>query len=304
MKKMLSAEELIMHMKEKGITFNEITENEAKEFLCNNNYYMKLASYRANYNKCAEGKRAGKYAKLDFAYLKELSTIDMHLRYYIVEMCLDIEHAIKVQLLKRISNDPREDGYEVVKRFLADGDNIKILREIKSRKSGEYCQDLINKYYPYFPVWVFVEIISFGTLLHFCAFYQSNYNETIINNSLMNVVRDFRNASAHSNCLLNHLTQKMDESKQPHSDVTKFVAKIKSISSTSRTNNLSSLFGYNMTTLLLVYDSLVADVVKKKRYEELKNFMNERVIRNKHYFMSNSKIVGVYNFFKKILDNF
>ena len=36
-------------MKEKGITFQHVTEAEAADFLANNTYYMKLAAYRANY---------------------------------------------------------------------------------------------------------------------------------------------------------------------------------------------------------------------------------------------------------------
>ena len=80
MKKLLSIDELIEHMKQKGITFKEVSESDAKEFLQKNNYYMKLAAYRANYEKCPSGKREGQYKKLDFGYLKELSTIDMYLR--------------------------------------------------------------------------------------------------------------------------------------------------------------------------------------------------------------------------------
>ena len=64
MKPMLSTKELIEHMKEKGITFRETSEKEAMDFLENNNYYMKLAAYRANYEKCAEGKRKGMYQNL------------------------------------------------------------------------------------------------------------------------------------------------------------------------------------------------------------------------------------------------
>lgn len=105
MKALMSVDELIHHMKEKGITFNEVSEEDAKEFLLYNNYYMKLASYRSNYEKCNEGKRKGQYKKLDFGYLKELSTIDMYLRYIVMEMCLDIEHAIKVRLLREITNN-------------------------------------------------------------------------------------------------------------------------------------------------------------------------------------------------------
>ena len=38
---------------------------------------------------------------------------------------------------------------------------------------------------------------------------------------------------------------------------------------------------------------------KNKRYKELQDFMNGRVVKNKSYFNSNSKIVGVYNFHYK-----
>ena len=51
MKQLLSPDELIAHMKEKGIGFNIVNENQAKDFMANSNYYMKLASYRFNYTK-------------------------------------------------------------------------------------------------------------------------------------------------------------------------------------------------------------------------------------------------------------
>ena len=172
MKTILSVQEQIQHMKEKGITFQHVTEAEAADFLANNTYYMKLAAYRANYMKYETGARAGQYRDLDFGYLKELSTLDMHLRYFVLQMCLDIEHAIKVQLIRQITQDENEDGYEAVKDFLKEDENFYILKSISRQKSGEYCKNLIEKYYPYFPAWVFVEVVSFGTLFRF----YKNYN--------------------------------------------------------------------------------------------------------------------------------
>ncbi len=63
MKLLKTTDELIEHMKAKGIKFNITTEEDAKMFLQNNNYYMKLASYRANYDK---HKGDDKYINLDF----------------------------------------------------------------------------------------------------------------------------------------------------------------------------------------------------------------------------------------------
>lgn len=290
-------------MKNKGITFNEVSESDAKDFLQKNNYYMKLAAYRSNYEKCTEGKRVGQYKKLDFGYLKELSTLDMYLRYIIMDMCLDIEHAIKVKLISDVTNNPLEDGYDIVRKFIAKDDNLRILKNIRSHKSGEYCKDLIAKYYPYFPVWVFVELISFGDLLYFCSFYEDMYGVQIMNNALMNTVRDVRNAAAHSNCLLNKMTERIDQTKQVNSDISNFIKGMKDISKTSRVNNLNYKFTNSFVTLLYVYDSLMPDGSKKKRYKELQKFLNERAIKNMNYFKSNTKIVGVYNFHKKVIDN-
>ncbi len=302
-KELLTVDQLIDHMKYRGIKFKEISEEEAKIFLNNNNYYMKLASYRANYVKCQSGEREGQYQNLDFAYLKELSTLDMYLRYMIMEMALDIEHAIKVKIIRDVADNPEEDGYNIMKKFLEKNNNINILKKIKSHKSGEYCKDLIEKYYPYFPVWVFVELISFGDLLYFTSFYENEYNIKIINNTFMNIVRDLRNASAHSNCILNKMTERIDSTKQINSEISEFVKRMSDVSKQSRKNNLNYKFTYNFICLLYVYDSLMSNTVKQKRYKQIIEFMDGRVKKNKNYFLSNSKILGVYNFNKKVIDN-
>ena len=302
-KELLTVDQLIDHMKYRGIKFKEISEEEAKIFLNNNNYYMKLASYRANYVKCQSGEREGQYQNLDFAYLKELSTLDMYLRYMIMEMALDIERAIKVKIIRDVADNPEEDGYNIMKKFLEKNNNINILKKIKSHKSGEYCKDLIEKYYPYFPVWVFVELISFGDLLYFTSFYENEYNIKIINNTFMNIVRDLRNASAHSNCILNKMTERIDSTKQINSEISEFVKRMSDVSKQSRKNNLNYKFTYNFICLLYVYDSLMSNTVKQKRYKQIIEFMDGRVKKNKNYFLSNSKILGVYNFNKKVIDN-
>ena len=77
MKIKLSIDEQVEDLKEKGVTFNIINEEEAKKFLRYNNYYFKLKSYAGNYTM---NPKNDKYVNLDFAYLVELSKIDMYLR--------------------------------------------------------------------------------------------------------------------------------------------------------------------------------------------------------------------------------
>lgn len=310
MKPLLTTEQLIEHMKAKGITFNIISENEAKSFLQENNYYMKLASYRENYSKYTSGSKTGQYINLDFAYLKELSTIDMHLRYLIMQMCLDLEHALKVSLLAHVENNPSEDGYELIRRFIGYtnnkglAQNEYILKKIRGHKSSDYCRDLIEKYYPYFPVWVFVELISFGDLAYLIAFYDELYSVSIVNNKFLNTVRDIRNAAAHSNCLINKLFEPLNPTQQIDSKISNYVKNVPGVSQAVRTKNLNYRVVYNFITLLYVYDSVISNgVAKQRRYNDLKTFFNNRMVAHKDYFCSNNKITGVYRFVKKVVDN-
>ncbi|MCD7766913.1 MAG: Abi family protein [Lachnospiraceae bacterium] len=99
----LSIDEQIADMQQKGITFQYANVEEARNFLKNNNYYFKLKSYERNYDKYSSTEKKGQYINLDFAYLKELSTLDMYIRKMILSMALDIEHALKVNVNARLS---------------------------------------------------------------------------------------------------------------------------------------------------------------------------------------------------------
>ena len=303
MKALLTSKDLIAHMKSKGIRFEIVGEEDAQAFLENNNYYLKLASYRENYEKVSDNTKenAGQYINLDFAYLQELSTIDMHLRYLILQMTLDIEHSLKESLLRDIEHNEKEDGYHIIQKFIAE-DRLCSLKKISSHKSSDYCKGLIEKYYPYFPAWVFVELISFGELAYLCEFYNEMYNAKIGDQILLNSVRDIRNAAAHSNCLINRLSSK---DQTPHWSVVNRVKKVKSIGSVSRDKKLKNKFVYDFVCLLYAYDEFVkSEPLKKRRFQELHEFFEGRVVRHKDWFQGNSLLNSTYKFLKKVLDNF
>ncbi|MBQ5921576.1 MAG: hypothetical protein IIW84_11075, partial [Selenomonadaceae bacterium] len=54
------------------------------------------------------------YIDLDFAYLKELSLLDVYLRRVMFPIVMDVEHFAKINLLSSLQKNKREDGYSIV----------------------------------------------------------------------------------------------------------------------------------------------------------------------------------------------
>lgn len=81
-----------------------------------------------------------KYLNLDFAYLKVMSILDMHLRDLVVRMCIDIEHDLKVMLVNDVEAQSAEDGYDIVNGFL--GKYPYIFEKIAATASSPYTSGL------------------------------------------------------------------------------------------------------------------------------------------------------------------
>lgn len=292
---MKTSDELIQHMKNKGIKFNIINEIEAKEILENRNYYLKLASYRNNYSKNDKNE----YIDLEFAYLKELSSIDMKLRYLILQMALDIEHSIKVILLDDIVKNNKIYEYKIVDDFRNNFPNS--YSQIFNKLQNSYCGDLINKHQSNIPIWVLVEVISFGDIVKLYKLYCNNYNN-LKYSKLLYSVRDIRNAAAHSNCLIYKLE------KGSHiiasQEIINYLVRL-NVSKIIRKNKLSNKFFSDFTTLLYTYKIFVkSQKLKERRKKELVEIFYKRILKNKEYFIKNNTLVSGYNFCKILVDDF
>ena len=55
-KPMKSSQDLVEHMKRKGITFNIVSPEDAIQYMEKNNNYFRVASYRKNYNDLIQSK--------------------------------------------------------------------------------------------------------------------------------------------------------------------------------------------------------------------------------------------------------
>lgn len=294
-KSILSTTNLVSHMKTKGIKFNIVTEADAKHFLEEHNYFFKLSAYRKNFTKYQSGSNEGKYIDLDFAYLKDLSTIDMHLRHLLLELSLDIEHSIKLTLIKDIETNNDEDGYNIVSQYIAKHDYVFDI------KKANYCKAIVKKHTtgnppPDCPIWSFCEIISFGELTRLYDLYYKLYpNRLPIDPTFIYAIKNIRNAVAHNNCLINNF---LTHEKTPTSfKVANMVSKITCIKTDLRQKSLQHYFLHDFAALLHCYSILVkSEKLKKYQHKKIRKLFYIRMIEHRCYYEKNNTLNSAFKF--------
>lgn len=302
----LSLDGQVEHLKQKGVLFNIMDEEAAKEYLTQNNNYFKLTAYRKNYGKHPDGENKGKYINLEFAYLVDLAVIDMKLRYRIVLMALDIEHHTKLQLLHKIDKH-NEDGYQIVQDyldFLNENQKKICYSELNRNKGNIYCGDIVNKYVGAYPIWAFIEIIPFGRLVSFYDFCARRFDDDEMKNNYYRLLtcKEIRNASAHSNCILNDLKANTTTHKT-NKDVTDELVKIPKMNSNFRKNRMSNARIQQIITLFYMHKTMVgSDGIKQSEGEELQKVM-KRIDKNESYYQTNPLIKGTFDFLKMVVDS-
>lgn len=305
----LSTEGQIEHLQSKGVKFEKISVEEAKAYLQANNNYFKLRAYRKNFPKHPDGERKGQYINLDFEYLKDLSIIDMRLRYVLIQMALDIEHFAKVKLLRVLENSP-DDGYKIVEdyyTYLKDEDEkndtyryCNLKREIDRNENNPYCGGIIQSYNDRFPVWAFIEIIPLGSFINFFKFCANRFGDKSLENDsyLLKTIKELRNATAHSNCLINEMGVKNSH----HSTSFCVLRALDQISKSSRDSQLKNECMRQIVTLVYLHSTLVSSQGVHERARKDLNSVIDRMFKNIDYYSNNGNILAFFGFFKKTVD--
>ncbi len=306
MKKKLSFEEQIMDLESKNVHFELSSKEDAQKFLQYNNYYFKLKSYAHNYSKYSKVGMQHKYINLDFAYLVELSDLDMHLRKLIVNLCLDIEHFLKVRLMRDIVANPKEDGYHIVCKFVEQ--DYSVLTNLYKNLEGAANSDLIKKFHENedkIPVWGLIEALSFGRFIELYNLYYGIYGGHSYASYLGNV-KFLRNAAAHNTCLINSLRKPYIVKINKNREIMDTLSKTQRFASSYKTKMENPVI-HNFVVLLFVYWD-VFNTPRTREFraqgiQEIKKLFFETMVRgnNKEYFGKNDVIVESYKFICEVI---
>ncbi len=226
MKEFKNIDEQINLLKSRNIIFED--EEEAKKILLHNNYYNIINGYKDLF---LDEQNLNVYKnRTNFNEIYALHEFDRQLRNIFLEYILKFENSLRALIAYYFSEQYGNDNYlklnnfETFENINVNNDtkqkNIKHIQGLLGNINKNVANNIENKYinhyiinYGFIPLWVLVNILSFGDI---CNFYrlmkqrerikiaiELNINETDLY-SLLNILTKTRNLCAHDERLYNY----------------------------------------------------------------------------------------------------
>ena len=312
LKPMLTPEEQVAALEDKGITFKRCSEEEAIRALTERNTYLHLTSYRKLFQKHTDGPDAGKYVNLDFADLLDLDELDSELRGAMLAAAYDVERLVKTKLIARISMREDEDGYSIVADFMESQEKKyrkAIERDMKlrmnvSEKGDIYTGGLISRYEGAMPVWVFLEVCTFGAMLAFYLFVAERYDDDEMKREhyALKGVKSLRNCCSHGSCIVNGLDGKDKLGRQPSILVYDWLNSHGIENSGSRKAKLKNGRVQQITETLLMFDKAGSIPTSTRTAESLITLSSNLENACGRYGQQND-FVSYLGFLKRLIDS-
>lgn len=287
-KKLLGYQALIDKMVANGILFNIFDQNTAKNILQTRNYYYKMSSYRKLFDKVN-----GKY-NIEFATLADLAVIDMQLRYFLLAICLDVEHSIKTAIMDVITKNPKVDGYDIVKDY-AVCNSVGFTNTKNALAKNQYLKHIYIKHKHDIPIWVLIEVMDFGNLCYLVEMYCEKFpsNKRLKKaNQLGKYARHIRNACAHSKVIL---VDVLEQTLPPSSSITSLASTLNISRNILKYRKIHDIF-----SLIVLHREYCSQTLGKQPFKEFINIA-KRAKKHEKYYNQNPKMIEIYTNFIKTL---
>lgn len=308
-KPLLVVDQQIEHLKSKGVTFELCSEEDAAEYLSERTYFFKIAAYRTLFEKRVGGACDGQYANLDFGHLKALASLDRDLRYTLLPLTLDVEHAARTKLMRTMTERNDEDGYSIVRDYMASlNHNERRRREGEVGMMGNdlFCGGLVKKYGSKpsdMPIWVLMELFSFGSLINLYLFCAERWDdrEMVHEHYMLRQAKSVRNACAHSSDILNGITA-VDTRVNADAAIMAALAEI-GLSHRVRTAKMKNPRIRQITTLMYLHSRLVTRGSGKGRASADLAGLKNQLSSTAGLIRSNDAIRSSFGFLETLIDS-
>lgn len=258
----------IEDLRRRGVRFDAGEVELARDCLAHRRSLLHLSAYRTLFPKHLEGPHKGKYIDLSFGDLVMLDELDSQLRDTFLKLTLEVENAARMRILTTVSESPIEDGYEIVRDFLASLPpryHDSICSELDNRSDPDqrgfdiYHGNLTRKYLHDMPVWVFVEVVSFGPLLSLYRFCAERWGdrEMLQDYYTLKQVKDVRNACAHQSCIINGFSKQEETSRRPSKVIYKVLNEKGLRVSRAQKTKMSNSRIQQLICVIVVYSKLI-----------------------------------------------
>ena len=203
------------------------------------------------------GAHDGEYANLDFCDLVDLERLDRELRAALLPLALDAEHLAKARVLDEVARRPDEDGHSIVRDYMASltpSEHSRRAAEISRLQRDEYSGDLQRHYAAEMPIWVLLELSSFGTVADVYRYCARRWDDAAMldEHYMLKKTRDVRNACAHSAAIINGLGTNGHVARPAPSELT-IALREAGFSKRSRSSRMRNPRLQQIATLLLLH---------------------------------------------------
>ena len=219
----LNFDSLYQKLTDKNISFNNHSKDEVIEYLKHRSYYYKISSDSKNFPKTSNGE----YENVDFLDLTNCASLDIRIRELLLLMSLDVEHSLKTRFMALLTEDDQEDGYSIIEEF-EDQFRDKFADVIAQFRANQYKKDMFKKR-PTLSVWVFLEIVSYGTFTSLAELYKEKkeLKKDSLYTNQHKFIKNIRNSCAHNNVFLINLFDKDDHIPRPDAQTKSYASTMK-----------------------------------------------------------------------------
>lgn len=269
----LDYQQQIERLEDYGVQFDLISRDEAITFLSRNSYYAKLRSYLHSFEKYQEPERSHRCIHVDFKHLMELSRLDMHLRKQIISLSLDIEHAMKTLLIQLLTDDPKCDGYSLIKQYFTPAT---LEQAVAQATHSAYTYLIAERFEQEANIWNLIELLSFSRFMSLFEAYSNDHARQWHDDyGLMRCARFLRNAAAHNNSLLHNLypadkTYQHEKSKY----LSSYLSNTLRMKSNHRKRLLDIPVWHDLAASLVLLSQRASIAIAEHRFDDFQKFFN------------------------------